>query len=113
MVFRRGEQPQPLADAPSRIVSWLDGSTVLVATDGCGGPQTWSRSRWAAGRGATRLGDRDRRGPDALRLRRRSAGIEEAVGGGVGMNAMAASQPPEAKDQPDGRRERSNQACVR
>ena len=38
MVFQRGDQPQPLADAPSRVVGWLDGSTVLVATDGCAGP---------------------------------------------------------------------------
>jgi hypothetical protein len=37
MVFRRGDSPQPLADAPSRVVGWLDGHTVLVATDGCTG----------------------------------------------------------------------------
>jgi len=38
MLFQRGDPPQPLADAPSRIVGWLDGRTVLVATDGCTGP---------------------------------------------------------------------------
>ena len=38
MVFRRGEQPRPLADAPSRVVGWLDASTVLVASGGCEGP---------------------------------------------------------------------------
>jgi hypothetical protein len=37
-MFRRGDPPQPLADAPSRIVGWLDGQSVLVATDGCAGP---------------------------------------------------------------------------
>ena len=37
MLFRRGDPPQPLADAPSRVVGWLDGHTVLVATDGCTG----------------------------------------------------------------------------
>jgi hypothetical protein len=38
MLFHRGDAPQPLADAPSRIVGWLDGQTVLVATGGCEGP---------------------------------------------------------------------------
>ena len=38
MLFQRGDPPQPLAHAPSRIVGWLDGQTVLVATDGCAGP---------------------------------------------------------------------------
>jgi hypothetical protein len=38
MLFRRGDPPQPLAEAPSRIVGWLDGRTVLVATDGCARP---------------------------------------------------------------------------
>ena len=38
MVFRRGEPAHPLASAPSRIVGWLDGQTVLVATDGCAEP---------------------------------------------------------------------------
>jgi hypothetical protein len=38
MVFRRGDPPQPLADAPSRVVGWLNGRTVLVSTDGCTAP---------------------------------------------------------------------------
>jgi hypothetical protein len=38
MLFQRGDPPQPLAEAPSRIVGWLDEQTVLVATDGCAGP---------------------------------------------------------------------------
>ena len=38
MVFQRGEPAHPLAAAPSRIVGWLDGHTVLVSTDGCAGP---------------------------------------------------------------------------
>ena len=38
MLFHRGDPPQPLAEAPSRIVGWLDGRTVLVATEGCTGP---------------------------------------------------------------------------
>lgn len=38
MLFHRGDQPQPLAEAPSRVVGWLDAKTVLVATDGCAGP---------------------------------------------------------------------------
>jgi hypothetical protein len=37
-VFERGELGRPLADAPSRVLGWLDGHTVLVATDGCAGP---------------------------------------------------------------------------
>jgi hypothetical protein len=38
MLFRRGGPPEALADAPSRIVGWLDARTLLVATDGCAGP---------------------------------------------------------------------------
>ncbi|HJY32526.1 MAG TPA: hypothetical protein VJ573_06465 [Actinomycetota bacterium] len=38
MLFRHGEPPRPLADAPSRIVGWLDARTVLVASGGCEGP---------------------------------------------------------------------------
>lgn len=38
LVFRRGEQPRPLADATSRVVGWLNASTVLVASGGCEGP---------------------------------------------------------------------------
>ena len=38
MLFQRGDPPQPLAEAPSRSVGWLDGATVLVATGGCAGP---------------------------------------------------------------------------
>jgi hypothetical protein len=38
MVFRGGELATPLADAPSRVVGWLDGQTVLVASGGCGAP---------------------------------------------------------------------------
>ena len=37
MVFQRGEPARPLADAPSRVVGWLDGHTVLVASGGCAG----------------------------------------------------------------------------
>ncbi len=46
MVFRRGDPPQALADAPSRVVGWLDGHTVLVATDGCTRRRT--SSRWTS-----------------------------------------------------------------
>jgi hypothetical protein len=38
MLFRHGEPARPLADAPSRIVGWLDARTVLVASGGCEGP---------------------------------------------------------------------------
>ena len=38
MLFQCGDPPQALADAPSRIVGWLDARTLLVATDGCAGP---------------------------------------------------------------------------
>jgi hypothetical protein len=38
MVFQGGELATPLADAPSRVVGWLDGHTVLVASGGCDGP---------------------------------------------------------------------------
>jgi hypothetical protein len=38
MLFRRGDPPVQLAEGPSRVVGWLDGRTVLVATDGCAGP---------------------------------------------------------------------------
>ena len=37
MLFRRGDPPEPLAEAPSRFVGWLDGRTMLVATGGCAG----------------------------------------------------------------------------
>jgi hypothetical protein len=37
MLFHRGDAPQALADAPSRVVGWLNGRTVLVATGGCAG----------------------------------------------------------------------------
>lgn len=43
MLFRRGELAEPLADAPSRVVGWLDGQTVLVASGaGCAGPSDLS-----------------------------------------------------------------------
>lgn len=38
MVFERGKPGRELADAPSRVVGWLDGQTVLLATGGCAGP---------------------------------------------------------------------------
>jgi hypothetical protein len=38
MLFRHGEPTRSLADAPSRIVGWLDARTVLVASGGCEGP---------------------------------------------------------------------------
>jgi hypothetical protein len=38
MLFRHGEPARPLADAPSRVVGWLDARTVLVASGGCEGP---------------------------------------------------------------------------
>jgi hypothetical protein len=38
MLFRHGEPVRPLADAPSRVVGWLDARTVLVASGGCEGP---------------------------------------------------------------------------
>ncbi len=37
MLYRRGELATPIADAPSRVVGWLDGHTVLVASGGCTG----------------------------------------------------------------------------
>jgi hypothetical protein len=42
MVFQGGELATPLADAPSRVVGWLDGQTVLVASGGCAGPSDLS-----------------------------------------------------------------------
>ena len=117
MVFRRGEQPQPLADAPSRIVGWLDGSTVLVATDGCDGPSNLvaiDSGQPAAVPLVTGIEIAAARTP-LLRLRSAAPGRDR--GGGRQrrrvMNAMAAGRPPETKAQPDGRRKRSNQACVR
>ena len=38
MLFQRSELAHPLAEAPSRVVGWLDGQTVLVASGGCAGP---------------------------------------------------------------------------
>jgi hypothetical protein len=38
MLFRHGEPARSLADAPSRIVGWLDARTALVASGGCEGP---------------------------------------------------------------------------
>jgi hypothetical protein len=38
MVFRGGELALPLADAPSRVVGWLDAQTVLIASGGCETP---------------------------------------------------------------------------
>jgi len=42
MLYRRGEPADPLAEAPSRVVGWLDAQTVLVASDGCAGPSDLS-----------------------------------------------------------------------
>jgi hypothetical protein len=44
MVFRRGGQPRPLAEAPSRVVGWLDDQTVLVASGDCVGPSNLAAS---------------------------------------------------------------------
>jgi hypothetical protein len=38
MVYQHGEPDRQLADAPSRVVGWLDAGTVLVATGGCNAP---------------------------------------------------------------------------
>jgi len=38
MAFRHGQEPRPLAEAPSHVVGWLDARTVLVASGGCEGP---------------------------------------------------------------------------
>jgi hypothetical protein len=38
MVYQRGETARQLADAPSRVVGWLDADTVLVASGSCAGP---------------------------------------------------------------------------
>ena len=87
MVFRRGEQPQPLADAPSRIVGWLDGSTVLVATDGCDGPSNLvaiDSGQPVAVPLVTGIEIAAARTPLSGFVPPLPAGIQEAVGGGVG-----------------------------
>ena len=86
-VFRRGEQPQLLADAPSRIVGWLDGSTVLVATDGCDGPSNLvaiDSGQPVAVPLVTGIEIAAARTPLSGFVPPLPAGIEEAVGGGVG-----------------------------
>ena len=37
LLFERTQEPTVLAPAPSRVVGWLDGDTILVAMGGCGG----------------------------------------------------------------------------
>ena len=87
MVFRRGEQPQPIADAPSRIVGWLDGDTVLVATYGCDGPSNLvaiDSGQAATVPLVTGVEIAAARTPFSDVVPPLPAGIEEAVGGGVG-----------------------------
>lgn len=42
MLFQGGGEARQLAEAPSRVVGWLDGQTVLVSSDGCAGPSDLS-----------------------------------------------------------------------
>jgi hypothetical protein len=87
MVFRRGEQPRPLADAPSRIVGWLDGGTILVATDGCDGPSNLvvaDSGQPAAVPLVSGIEIAAARTPLSGFVPPLPSGIEEAVGGGVG-----------------------------
>jgi len=87
MVFRRGEQPTPLADAPSRVVGWLDDSTLLVATDGCSGPSDLvaiDSAHAATTPLVSGIEIAATRTPLSGFVPALPSGIEEAVGGGVG-----------------------------
>ena len=87
MMFAAGEQPQPLAEAPSRIVGWLDDETVLVATDGCEGPSNLvaiDSARSATVPLVTGIEIAAARTPLSGFVPPLPAGIEEAVGSGVG-----------------------------
>ena len=100
MVFRRGDPPQPLADAPSRIVGWLDGHTVLVSTDGCTGPSNLDLvnvTQQAAVPLVTGVEVAAARTPLLGFVPHAPRG--DPAGGGVGrrlMMAMAAGRPPTA-----------------
>jgi outer membrane protein assembly factor BamB len=87
MMFRAGEQPQPLADAPSRVVGWLDRETVLVATDGCAGPSNLvaiDSAKSATVPLVSGIEIASARTPLLGFVPQLPAGIEEAVGSGVG-----------------------------
>lgn len=87
IVFRRGEQPVMLAGAPSRIVGWLDGRTVLVATGGCGGPSNLAAidtAQHATVPLVTSVDIAAARTPLLGFVPLLPSGIQEAVGGGVG-----------------------------
>ena len=87
MLFRRGDPPQPLADAPSRVVGWLDGHTVLVAADGCTGPSdliSVDVTQQAAIPLVTGVDIAAARTPLLGFVPDVSAGIEQEVGSGVG-----------------------------
>jgi hypothetical protein len=87
MLFERGDPPQPLADAPSRIVGWLDGRTVLVATDGCTGPSdlvSVDVTEQAAVPLVTGVDIAAARTPLLGFVPSLPAGIERVVGAGVG-----------------------------
>jgi hypothetical protein len=87
MLFRRGDPPQPLARAPSRTVGWLDGQTVLVATDGCVGPSNLVSvdvGRQAAIPLVTGVDIAAARTPLLGFVPTLPAGIQQEVGAGVG-----------------------------
>jgi hypothetical protein len=87
MLFQRGDPPEPLAEAPSRIVGWLDGQTVLVATDGCAGPSNLVSvdvTRQAAVPLVAGVDIAAARTPLLPFVPPLPAGIEQEVGAGVG-----------------------------
>lgn len=87
MLLRVGEPPQPLADAPSRIIGWLDDDSVLVATGGCDGPSSLvsiDGDPAATLPLITGIDNAAARTPFSSFVPLLPAGIEEAVGSGVG-----------------------------
>ncbi len=87
MLFRRGDPPQPLAEAPSTVVGWLDGHTVLVSTDGCTGQSNLVSvdvTQQAAVPLVTGVDVAAARTPLLRFVPTLPAGIQQEVGSGVG-----------------------------